>query len=139
MGWGGKRKGAGRKKKPATVLQHPSQPAVIVVPLPDVERFDPPAGLTDEERAVWLEQAPRAFDAGTLTRARSLAFARYCRTVILERREAQSSGVGGANHRGLQRFVHDLELAFRLTGDGKPAAVAKAEPVQQGNLSRFRG
>lgn len=118
---GGRRPGSGRKPKQgaARVLAHPSVPPPPTIPSP-VEEFDAPNDLTAEERAVWLMQAPHAFKARTLTRATALAFERYCKVVILERNEAKSSGVGGANHRGLLRQINAYELQFMLVPCGKP-------------------
>ena len=130
---GGRRHGAGRKPKitkplePAKVLAHPSSagvPVVSSVPLPPIERFDPPAGLSDEERQVWIRQAPHAFENRTLTPATALAFERYCRVVVLERREALSSAVSGANHRGLLKQINTYELQFGLAANGRPLMAA---------------
>lgn len=124
MGRGGKRIGAGRKPKPkvgyelARVLQHPSVPTTNQTT--PIEEFDAPDDLAMDERAVWLKQAPHAFRGRTLTRATALAFERYCKVVVLERNEAKSSGVGGANHRGLLKQVNAYELQFMLTPAGKP-------------------
>lgn len=139
---GGRRVGAGRKpkpKEPARVLAHPSVPTTDVVEAP-IEEFDAPNDLTIDERHVWLKQAPHAFANRTLTKATALAFERYCKLVVLERNEAKSSGVGGANHRGLLRQVNELELQFLLTPSGKPIAVpAKPESAPVSALARFRG
>jgi hypothetical protein len=127
---GGARIGAGRKKKPkvgadlkAQISQHPS--SVPATDLP-IEEFDAPSDLSVEERAVWLKQAPHAFQNRTLTRATALSFERYCKVVVLERNEAKSSAVGGSNHRGLLKQINSYELQFLLTPAGKPMAV---EPV----------
>lgn len=128
---GGKRPGAGRKPKipkppgqpPGRVLVHPSSPpsaAATVAPVSPVEHFDPPDGLAPEERDVWVRQATHAFMNRTLTRATALAFERYCRVVVLERNESKSSGVGGANHRGLLKQINTYELQFGLTANGRP-------------------
>lgn len=120
---GGKRIGAGRKPKnrTATVLKHPSVPSVVPTtnPASPIEEFDAPNDLSIEERAIWLKQAPFAFANRTLTKASALAFERYCKLVVLERNEAKSSGVGGANHRGLLKQINALELQFLLTPSGK--------------------
>lgn len=84
-----------------------------------VEEFDAPDDLSLEERAIWLKQAPHAFANRSLTRASALAFERYCKLVVLERNEAKSSGVSGANHRGLLKQINALELQFMLTPAGK--------------------
>ncbi len=130
---GGKRIGAGRKPKPkvgfdlARVLKHPSVPTTNT-PLPPIEEFDAPDDLTAEERGIWLKQAPHAFAQRTLTRATALAFERYCKIVILERNEAKSSGVGGANHRGLLKQLNAYEVQFMLMPAGKPMTAPVEQP-----------
>jgi hypothetical protein len=132
---GGRRIGAGRKPKnrTANVLQHPSSvaPPSTNEPSP-VEEFDAPNDLTAEERAIWLKQAPHAFANRTLTRASAMAFERYCKVVVLERNEAKSSGVGGANHRGLLKQINTYELQFLLMPMGKampvPVTASVADP-----------
>jgi hypothetical protein len=138
---GGRRPGAGRKRKSlqARVLAHPSVPTTN--PLSPVEEFDAPDDLTLDERAVWLKQAPHAFRQRTLTRSTALSFERYCKVVVMERNEAKSSGMGGANHRGLLKQINQYELQFILTPCGAvmpdAAPVAAAEPPAS-KLSRFR-
>lgn len=134
---GGKRVGAGRKPKPKTgqparVLTHPSAPLTPPTtngPI-EVEEFDAPDSLSADARHVWLKQSPHAFKNGTLKRGSAMSFERYCEIVVLERNEAKSSGVGGANHRGLMREVRALELQFMLTPAGKPMI----EPVVKGDI-----
>lgn len=133
---GGRRIGAGRKPDPnskrqrrlaaqaagARVLTHPSAPPVVPTtntPSP-IEEFDAPDDLSADERAIWLKQAPHAFRMRTLTRATALAFERYCKVVILERKESESSGRGGSNHRGLLRQINAYETQFMLCPIGKP-------------------
>lgn len=148
---GGFRPGSGRKPKSlhqhmldgtapkGRLLAHPSVPTVIDPSIP-VESFDPPETLTAEQRAVWVKQAPHAFENRTLTRATSLAFERYCTIVVLEACEAKSSGVGGANHRGLLKLINDYELQFMLTPNGKPLAAPAAAPAEPANpIAKFRG
>jgi len=135
---GGKRIGAGRKPKPkiadtvARILQHPSSAPTEEVPDVPIETFDPPDSLQPDEKAIWLRQAPHAFANRTLTAATALAFERYCNVVVLERREAKSSGVGGSNHRGLLKQINALELQFLLTPSGKamPQPVDAVSPDQ---------
>lgn len=142
---GGKRVGAGRKPRPkgarafgARVLAHPSSPGIPTTNEPiEVEEFDAPNDLGQEERSVWLKQAPHAFKNRTLTRATAFSFERYCRVVVLERNEARSSGVGGSNHRGLLRQINAYELQFMLTPSGKP--VVEAAPVQLDSDDAFFG
>jgi hypothetical protein len=145
MGWGGKRPGAGRKPKPraagsapARVLAHPSVPTTNEAS--PIEEFDAPDDLLQEERAVWMKQAPHAFASRTLTRATALSFERYCKVVVLERKESESSGRGGSNHRGLLKQINAYELQFLLTPCGKPLADAPpaAATLPESKLSRFR-
>lgn len=120
----------------ARVLKHPSVPTTN--PTSPIEEFDAPDDLTADERAVWLKQAPHAFAHRTLTRATALAFERYCKIVVLERNEAKSSAVGGANHRGLLKQINAYELQFMLTPAGKPM-LEPAKPVEQDEDDAFFG
>jgi hypothetical protein len=147
MGWGGRRPGSGRKPKlrgpgepAARVLVHPSAPPTTN-PVSPIEEFDAPDDLTAEERSVWLKQAPHAFKNRTLTRATALSFERYCKVAVMERKEAESSARGGANHRGLLKQINAYELQFLLT----PCGRAIYEPSESGRgtqpagkLGRFR-
>lgn len=142
MGWGGRRPGSGRKPTPkfdengARVLTHPSAPSNVPA---TVDEFDPPASLTPEELVVWKAQAPYAFRSGTLTRQSAMSFERYCRVVVLEQNEAKSSGVGGANHRGLLKQINAYELQFLLTPCGKPLPMAATTAQQpESKLAKFR-
>lgn len=130
MGRGGRRIGAGRKpqNKTAKLLQHPSVPVPTTNDPSPIEEFDAPNDLAADERGVWLKQAPHAFASRTLTRATALAFERYCKVVVLERNEAKSSGVGGANHRGLLKQINAFELQFMLAPCGKAMPVVD-QPV----------
>lgn len=141
---GGKRIGAGRKPKHQTakLLQHPSTP-VVVPPTTNlaspIEEFDAPNDLSADERAIWLKQAPHAFANRSLTKASALAFERYCKVVVLERNEAKSSGVGGANHRGLLKQVTALELQFMLAPNGKAMPVTDAPDSAMDEDAAFFG
>ena len=153
---GGARVGAGRKPLPrdemGRIIRHPSSPPVdaslrraITPPTTNgdspIEEFDAPDSLTKEERDVWLKQAPHAFKARTLTPATAMAFERYCRVVVLEAAEAKSSGMGGANHRGLLKQINAYELQFCLVPSGKPlvAAPAGAAPAEDDDEAFFGG
>lgn len=153
MGWGGARPGSGRKplsdaelaarngrkrrgpRGAARVLSHPSVPTTN--PTSPIEEFDAPDDLTAEERAVWLKQAPHAFANRTLTRATALAFERYCKVVVLERKESESSGRGGANHRGLLKQINTYELQFMLVSCGKPMAEAEKPQPAANPLTKY--
>lgn len=116
------------------IIRHPSSPpaaaprASIAPPTTNgdspIEEFDAPDSLTKPERDVWLKQAPHAFKARTLTKATAMAFERYCRVVVLEESEAKSSGMGGANHRGLLKQINAYEQQFCLVPNGKPLVAA---------------
>lgn len=145
---GGRRIGAGRKPKNriANVLQHPSSVIPSTNERSPIEEFEAPNDLTADERAVWLKQAPHAFANRTLTRATALAFERYCKVVVLERNEAKSSGVGGANHRGLLKQINAYELQFLLMPCGKampvvdkPVTAADPDDAFFGGVSAGRG
>lgn len=140
---GGRRVGAGRKPKIVKGYRvvAPVPPAVAAVPTTNgaspIEEFDAPDDLTKDEREVWLKQAPHAFKSRTLTRATALAFERYCKVVVLERNEARSSGVGGANHRGLLKQLNQYELQFLLIPNGR--AVSEPDVPQQDEDEAFFG
>jgi hypothetical protein len=143
MGWGGRRPGSGKKPRPkipseaARVLVHPSVPTTNATS--PIEEFDAPDALTMEERAVWLKQAPHAFANRTLVRATALSFERYCRAVVWEQKEGESSARGGANHRGLLKQINAYELQFLLTPCGKAMPIlAPPEEAAPSKLSRFR-
>jgi hypothetical protein len=118
-GSGGRRVGSGQKGTRGVVVPHPSAPAPI-------DTFDPPKSLRGKARTVWLELAPLAFKARTLTRETEWSFVILCRNVALERKMAVARyGAGGVNHRGMIQRV-DAELAhFCLAPFGKPLSEAK--------------
>lgn len=129
---GGRRNGAGRKPKNLTarVLQHPSTPTIPTTnESSPIEEFDAPDSLSLEARQVWMKQATYAFASRTLTHASAMAFERYCEVVVLERNERKSSGVGGANHRGLLKELRALEERFLLAPMGKAMPVTEAPPA----------
>lgn len=150
LGSGGKRPGSGRKPKSEAerrldgnaghrgrVLAHPSAPdrPVSVAPTaappaaPGVEEFDAPNDLTMEERHVWMELAPHAFENGTLTKATSLAFRLLCRNIVLERRYGMSIlEAGTANHRGMIQRIDAELLRFSLAPCGKPLSAGDKMP-----------
>lgn len=121
----------------ANVIAHPSMPPVFTQP---IEACGPPDTLTAEERAVWEHQAPFALEARTLTLATALAFERYCRVVVLERRQALGRIPGGSDHRGLLAQLNQYERQFLLAPSGKPAADAQRKEVEAhvSKLARFR-
>lgn len=144
---GGARPGAGRKPRSrleravapghhGRVLRHPSGMDQVPV-VAEIEEFDAPDDLTLEERHVWVELAPHAFQNRTLTKATSLSFRLLCRNVVLERALADNVELrGGANHRGLIQRVDAELLRFSLSPCGK--AIYEAEPMKPVNpLEKF--
>lgn len=135
---GGARPGAGRKPKTAferevtgnpghrgKVLPGPGTGQVPVVPA--LDEAEAPDDLTMDERRVWLELAPHAMAARTLTPGTSLAFRVLCRNVVLERALAcDVEARGGSNHRGMIQRVDAELLRFSLSPCGK--AIYQAEP-----------
>lgn len=101
-----------------------------------VEEFDAPDCLTVDQRLVWLELAPHAFAARTLTKGTMAAFIMLCRNVVTERSLASGALAGTSDHRGMIQRV-DAELsAFNLRPCGKP--LYQAEPEEKKNpLERF--
>lgn len=74
---------------------------------------------------VWLELAPRAVEARTLTPATTAAFVMLCRAVVLERAlSASPMAAGGSNHRGLMHRVATWMKDFCLSPFGKPLSEA---------------
>lgn len=159
FGSGGGGRGQGRKPKSAEekrlgghaghrgargkVLDHPSSANVeppVSPPAIEVEEFDAPDDLTIDERHVWLELAPHAFAALTLTKGTSLGFRLLCRNIVLERRFALSvMDAGGASHRGLIQRVDAELLRFGLAPCGKPivaAPKAEVDPMQEKYFGR---
>ena len=144
MGRGGRRPGAGRKRKPGVlvglaegygrVLTYPStdQLGVQAADVPVVE------GLSEGARLVWARQAPHAMASGTLTPASALAFGRYCEMVVVAADAGCGAHRGGSDHRGLVVLVNTCERAFQLAPDGKPMSALKADEIPVSKLSRFR-
>ncbi len=142
VGSGGKRPGAGRKPKSEVaraldggaghrpkVVAHPSSPVEPPPPvLPALDESDCPNELTHEERLVWLELAPHAKLARTLTESTSLGFRMLCKNIALSNRYyASVLDCGGANHRGLIQRIDAELLRFSLAPCGKPVAHPEAE------------
>lgn len=82
--------------------------------------------------AVWQELAPHAFEARTLTKATTAAFAMLCRAVARERAMAGPD----ADHRGLMQRVATWMKDFGLAPLGKPMYAAEAPPAAN-PLDRF--
>lgn len=151
MARGGRRPGAGRKPKsdlereldgnaghrPARVLAHPSGMPAVPAPIP-VEAFDAPDDLTVDERNVWLELAPHAFAARTLTKGTAEAFKLLCRNVLLEK-ELRASVLdrGRPAHTKLIHLVETAMLRFNLSPCGKPLYDAQPQEKAVNPLERF--
>lgn len=97
---------------------------------PVCDEFDAPNDLTTEERNAWLQLAPGAFKARTLTASTSYAFCLLIRNVLLERDlRADPDQRGGANHRGILQRVETGLTAFGLRALGKPMVDDKPKVV----------
>jgi hypothetical protein len=145
-GHGGPRPGAGRKPKSKHLrgldggadrrTRAPLSPAPTVA----VDEFDAPNSLTTDQRLVWLELAPHAFAARTLTKGTMAAFVMLCRNVVIERQLAAGALAGTSDHRGMIQRV-DAEMArFCLAPFGKAifeAEVASSEHAPPNPLTRF--
>lgn len=151
MGSGGRRPGAGRPRKSAqdeavSGLKSRSKRSNLLV-LPNatdkpekgaVDEFSAPNDLSVEERNVWLELAPLATTAGTLTAASSYAFRVLCRNIVLERLLAKDRDAqGGSNHRGLIQRVEGGLDAFGLRPAGRPMPAPQKAEVPSNPLDRF--
>lgn len=143
-GHGGRRPGAGAKPKSkylrgldgGAAKRQPATHLPAAAPPVPVDEFDAPDCLTVDQRLVWLELAPHAFAARTLTKGTMAAFIMLCRNVVTERAMAGGALAGTSDHRGMIQRV-DAELsAFNLRPCGK--ALYEAEPEAKKNpLERF--
>lgn len=122
--------------------QHPA------VPAPKLPILPPPDGLTEAQRAVWVDLAPHAAGERTLTPATAAAFRDLCEAIVSKARmQAQIDADGltylkvtidGAGqehqevkahplisqHRGLMQRVEAGFARFRLAPSGKPLSPA---------------
>ncbi len=140
---GGRRPGAGRKPKSPFLRsidgnagRRPVPETVEALATAPAEEFEPPATLTPEGRQQWMELAPHAFKARTLTRGTSLAFCVLCENVVILHAYQQSvNDRGTGNHRGMIQRVENGLDAFDLRPRGKaiyqaePAAAKPADPL----------
>lgn len=131
---GGKRIGAGRKKKPSHLrgidggASHSAAVTVDTAATKASEPFAPPKDLFNEDLMAWEELAPLAFKERTLTESTAFAFGILCRNVVLMRKMyASPLACGGADHRDLIKQVNTGLLSFKL----KPNGEALYEPEVQ--------
>ena len=138
-GSGGARIGAGRKPKAlAAHLLHGTATAHArkTGSPPPVDPFDPPIGLAEDVRTIWLALAPHAFKERTLTRATEHAFLQLCRAIVLEREKAASPIFrGGADHRGLMKQIEISLGRFCLAPMGK--ALWEPAPATEDPFAEF--
>jgi hypothetical protein len=107
--------------------------------LPPVEEFNAPNDLNTDERNVWLDLAPGAFKARTLTKATAYAFKLLCRNVLLEQAlRADVEKRGGADHRGVLQRVENGLTAFGLRAIGKPI-LSDEPPKVEDPFAEFDG
>jgi len=83
-----------------------------------VVALDVPASLTDDQRAVWLDLAPHAQRAGTLTAQTAASFARLCAAVVRLRRWQQLIEKDGETY-----------LKVTIDGAGQEQTEIKAHPL----------
>lgn len=137
---GGARIGAGRPRNSerenwlAGQARKTGEAPLPPAPLPPV---DVPEGLPDAERAIWLELAPHALAARTLTVATAGDFAALCRLEVEAAGVLEARRIEGWNRKGLEfakewrSLVQRLEnkrRAFRLAPMGKPMETPVAAP-----------
>lgn len=143
-GHGGGRPGAGRKPKSSVLHgldggaghRAPASSLPAAAPPVPVDEFDAPNILTTEQRLIWLELAPHAFAARTLTKGTMAAFGMLCVNVLIVRQLATGALAGSADHRGMQQRVDASMSAFSIRPCGK--ALYEAETQTKKNpLDRF--
>lgn len=153
FGSGGKRVNSGRKAKTAheravdgnagrrgRVLPMPGAQEAPSTAVPPIEEFDAPDDLTFDERKVWLELAPHAFENRTLTKGTALAFKILCTNVVILRGYATSMmDRGGADHRGMIARVDAAMARFCLAPAGKPLIKAAPEQAPANPVSKYLG
>lgn len=131
-GSGGRRIGAGRKRKGTVVaFTHGSRqrlgPAVEPPPAPATQ-VSPPSDITPDELAVWIRHAPDALLAGTLTRGTARSFVRLvCHPEVLYTQAMKTLEAEGWTYQkrtelGVEPKVHPeqqrLEFWYRRLVDG---------------------
>ena len=82
MGWGGARIGGGRKKRTG-VLSFPAAGKSAAVPAVTGEPVPMPAGMPEDQAAVWSGLAPLAHSVGTLTAVTAESFRDLCRAIVI--------------------------------------------------------
>lgn len=144
---GGKRIGAGRKKKPSHLrgidggASHSAAKVLgETVATKALEGVPVPTDLFNEDLMTWEELAPLAFMERTLTASTAFAFSILCRNVALMRRMyASPLAIGTADHRDLIKQVNTGLLSFKLKPNGEALYepdVPKEQPKL--GLARFR-
>jgi hypothetical protein len=126
-------------------LAHPSSSAepapagAVAVAVPVVDEADAPNELTMDERRVWMELAPWAMAASTLTPASAAAFVSFCRWEALSRALAGSVLEKGTNkHINASKEALKGYYDFQLRPTGKPMpGAASAQPAAVNPLERF--
>jgi hypothetical protein len=87
-----------------------------------------------DERHVWMELAPHAFKARTLTPATSLAFRMLCRNVVIERELRMGlQDRGRAAHQGIIGKIEGALQRFNLAPVGKAMAPESSQTAKPAN------
>src|SRR5262245_31514650 len=116
-GHGGTRVGAGRPPKPleqkvlegtATLAERREYQA-RVGPGSAVSEVPVPKGLSKEEAAMWVELAPHAQMAGTLTPGTAFAFRALCELIVIRRKMLAT-----ISREGWQRTVNGVKKKHPL-------------------------
>lgn len=155
-GSGGQRVGSGRKSKDAKARWLTSKGAERPANVPEggavsLEDVPMPAGLADSVAAVWVDLAPLALQAKTLTPATSGAMLDLCKAIVLRDKFAEQIDEDGytfqkvtvdgsgqehsetkahpliAQHRGMMQRVEAGRARFRLAPIGKEIATSGQE------------
>lgn len=125
-GWGGARVGAGAKpvSRPLSMVPHGLAEASASGE-DEVDLSQPPADLTEDARAFWVDYAPLAVERKTLTLSTVPSFRLLCEL------HAKKAMVGGMVDKGalgglrvfmqLAKQVESLMARFCLAPFGKPA------------------
>lgn len=147
---GGPRIGAGRKPKSwnerqGKVVGMDGSPFARPAPVPPADAaglLEPPAGLTENQSALWRQLAPYAIAQQTLVDATRAGFRELVEQMTMKAAIAEDIERIGIAHPGsgdnLRHYAKlaqrvDATLArFRLTGSGKPEASA-ARPKTAAN------
>lgn len=146
MARGGARLGSGPKPRSMYVVPQGAAATTGAKPGPQSPPPEPEEGLSKAERAIWVRWAPHAHEAGMLSPAKQLGFAKLCKDIALYdelKRRLDAEGWtfqkvtidgSGKKHREQKRHtlwgplqnvsvrVEQGLTRFGLTANGRPAS-----------------